>query len=142
MSTPARLGGEELIVGSTAHLGPRSASPRDGYRATPDTRPGCTPWARLHRSGRYREAASGAVCAGSNPAGGAGRGDNSNTLTILVAFDLEAVACDDAAADPFLRPIRARRSGPRPDLCWSTANGRNGLQAVAAGPGRCWCRHS
>src|SRR5215471_8974390 len=108
MSTPARLGGEELIVGSTAHLGPRSASPRDGYRATPDTRPGCTPWARLHRSGRYREAASGAVCAGSNLAGGAGRGHNSNTLTILVDSCLKAVTCDDAGAGPVLPSMRAR----------------------------------
>jgi len=27
------------------------------------------------------------------------------------------------AADPVLRPIRTRKSGPPADLCWSAANG-------------------
>src|SRR5215472_7650650 len=88
---------------------------------------------RFRRWKACRETHSGAVCAGSNPAEGAGRSENSNTLTILAVQRAEPLTCGDARTNRILRPMRAPNralSGKDP---WSAALGDNGLQAVAAG---------
>jgi hypothetical protein len=88
-----------------------TAAPRPG-RARPVRRPPCLRW-----SARYRAAASGAVSAGSNPAGGAGRPVNSNTITIKLQQHGWSVTCANAQGFRSLRPAggpRSRRLAPKP----------------------------
>lgn len=50
---------------------------------------------------------SGAVCAGSNPAGGADQKQNSNAFTITAGLRHKSVTCGDTAAFQALRPMHA-----------------------------------
>jgi hypothetical protein len=93
--------------------------------------------ARFGRSELYGETDSGAVCAGSNPAGGADQRPNSNSLTI--AARAEAQACDlrRRGRVSISRPIRARpTSRPAANALLSGIH-RYGRQAIAVAKGRC-----
>ena len=74
---------------------------------------------------------SGAVSAGSNPAGAQLRVLNSNTLTILTCFDVRPVTCGNAQPFPGLAPYTRPESSHQPGKACSAAFSDNGY------PGRC-----
>jgi hypothetical protein len=88
-------------------------------------------------SGPHTATLSGAVSAGSNPAGALLRGINSNTLTILVRQEPGPVTCGNADAFRTLPPARPREAGPQPQKPSSAAKPNDGRQAVALPAGRC-----
>ena len=89
------------------------------------------------RSSGERATASGAVSAGSNPAGGTGQRHNSNTQTILSRSGANSVTCGNAQPFRTLRPIRARKADTRLERACSAVLGDNGPQAVAMTADRC-----
>jgi hypothetical protein len=73
-------------------------------------------WAgtRFRWSGACTATLSGAVRAGSNPAGGAGRRINSNALTILDRLSARRLTCGNADAFRTVPPEPPPEAGPQP----------------------------
>jgi hypothetical protein len=71
---------------------------------------------RFRWSGECTATLSGAVSAGSNPAGGTGQSINSNAFTILSRTDAKPVTCGNTELPQTWCPIRARIPPPDPRI--------------------------